>query len=45
MKIEKAGFIAFSASDFEASLRFYRDVLELPLVKQGRGRVLALCAV
>ncbi|MFQ3226230.1 MAG: catechol 2,3-dioxygenase-like lactoylglutathione lyase family enzyme [Lentimonas sp.] len=37
MKIEKAGFIAFPASDFEASLRFYRDLLELPILKQGEG--------
>ena len=35
MKIEKAGFTAFPTSNFEASLRFYRDLLELPLVKQG----------
>lgn len=35
MKLQKAAFIAFPASDFEASVRFYRDLLELPLVKQG----------
>lgn len=35
MKIQKAGFIAFPASDFEASLTFYRDHLELPLVEEG----------
>lgn len=36
MKIEKAGFIAFPAADFEASLIFYRDHLGLPLLKEGR---------
>lgn len=35
MKIQKAAFIAFPASDFEASLRFYRDLLELPLLSEG----------
>lgn len=35
MKIQKAAFIAFPASDFEASLRFYRDLLDLPIVKEG----------
>ena len=35
MKIHKAGFIAFPASDFEASMIFYRDHLELPVVKEG----------
>ena len=36
MKLQKAAFIAFPASDFEASLRFYRDLLGLPLVKEGK---------
>ncbi|MEO7100811.1 MAG: VOC family protein [Luteolibacter sp.] len=36
MKLQKAAFIAFPASDFDASLRFYRDLLELPLVKEGK---------
>ena len=35
MKIRKAAFIAFPAADFEASLRFYRDLLELPLISGG----------
>ena len=35
MKIKKAGFIAFPASDFEASLAFYRDLLETPIQSQG----------
>jgi len=35
MKIEKAGFIAFPASDFEASVIFYRDHLGLPILKEG----------
>lgn len=35
MKVEKVAFVAFPASDFEASVRFYRDLLELPLVKMG----------
>ena len=35
MKIQKAAFIAFPASDFEASLRFYRDLLELPIIAEG----------
>ena len=35
MKIEKAGFIAFPASDFEASVEFYRDHLELPVLSEG----------
>jgi catechol 2,3-dioxygenase-like lactoylglutathione lyase family enzyme len=35
MKIQKAAFIAFPASDFEASLTFYRDLLELPIVAEG----------
>lgn len=36
MKLKKAAFIAFPASDFEASLRFYRDLLRLPILKEGR---------
>ena len=36
MKIQKAAFIAFPASDFEASIDFYRDLLELPIVQQGK---------
>ena len=35
MKIQKAAFIAFPASDFEASTVFYRDLLELPIVAEG----------
>ncbi|MGJ8638750.1 MAG: VOC family protein [Opitutaceae bacterium] len=35
MNIVKAGFIAFPASDFEASVIFYRDHLGLPLLKMG----------
>ena len=35
MKIQRAAFIALPAADFEASLHFYRDLLELPIVKQG----------
>lgn len=35
MKIVKAGFIAFPAADFEASLIFYRDHLGLPVLKEG----------
>ena len=35
MKIEKAGFIAFPAADFEASVIFYRDHLGLPALKEG----------
>ncbi|BDS09003.1 glyoxalase [Oceaniferula spumae] len=35
MKIKRAGFIAFPASDFEKSVAFYRDLLELPMVAQG----------
>lgn len=34
-KIERAGFIAFPASDFEVSLIFYRDHLGLAISKQG----------
>ncbi|MGJ8723676.1 MAG: VOC family protein [Roseibacillus sp.] len=36
MKIQKAAFIAFPASDFEESLRFYQELLGLPLVCEGR---------
>ena len=36
MKLQKAAFMAFPASDFEASLSFYRDALGLPLVKEGK---------
>ena len=36
MKLQKAAFMAFPASDFEASLSFYRDELGLPLVKEGK---------
>ena len=35
MTIHKVGFIAFPASDFEVSLTFYRDQLELPLMEEG----------
>jgi len=35
MKLQKAAFIAFPASDFDASIKFYRDLLSLPLVKEG----------
>lgn len=35
MKIKKAAFIAFPASDFEESVRFYRDLLDLTLTQQG----------
>jgi catechol 2,3-dioxygenase-like lactoylglutathione lyase family enzyme len=35
MKILKAAFIAFPASDFEASLVFYRDLLDLPIIVDG----------
>jgi catechol 2,3-dioxygenase-like lactoylglutathione lyase family enzyme len=35
MKIQKAAFIAFPASDFEASMVFYRDLLGLPVVAAG----------
>ena len=37
MKIQKAAFIAFPASDFEESVRFYGELLELPLVLEGEG--------
>ena len=36
MKLQKAAFIALPASDFEASVRLYRDLLELPIVKEGK---------
>ena len=36
MKLKKAAFIAFPASDFEASVRFYRDLLSLPTLKEGK---------
>jgi len=36
MKIEKAGFIAFPAADFEASVIFYRDHLGFPVLKEGK---------
>lgn len=39
MKLKKAAFIAFPASDFQASVRFYRDLLALPLVKEGEDGV------
>ena len=35
MKIQKAAFIAFPASDFEASTVFYRDLLGLPVLAEG----------
>jgi hypothetical protein len=35
MKIQKAAFIAFPASDFEASMIFYRDLLALPIIAEG----------
>lgn len=35
MKLQKAAFIAFPASDFEASMIFYRDLLDLPIVAVG----------
>ena len=35
MKIQKAAFIAFPASDFEASTIFYRDLLGLPITAEG----------
>jgi catechol 2,3-dioxygenase-like lactoylglutathione lyase family enzyme len=35
MKIQKAAFIALPASDFEASLVFYRDLLDLPVIAEG----------
>ena len=36
MKIQKAAFIAFPASQFDESVRFYQELLELPLVKEGK---------
>jgi len=36
MKIIKAGFIAFPASNFQESVRFYRDLLELPVIQEGK---------
>ena len=35
MKIQKVAFVAFPASDFDKSLKFYRDLLELPIVTTG----------
>ncbi|MDA7518139.1 VOC family protein [bacterium] len=35
VKIRKAGFVAFPAADFEASVIFYRDLLGLPAVREG----------
>lgn len=35
MKIEKAGFIAMPAADFDASVAFYRDHLGLSIRKEG----------
>ncbi len=35
MKLKKAAFVALPASNFEESLRFYRDLLELPIVTKG----------
>ena len=43
MKIEKAGFIALPAADFEASVVFYRDLLELPVLKEGRDDFSRFC--
>jgi len=37
MKIQKAAFIALPASDFEASRKFYRDLLELPITSEGKN--------
>ena len=37
MKIEKAGFIAFPASDFDKSMEFYRDFLELPILQNNEN--------
>lgn len=34
-KVRKAGFVAFPTSDFGASLGFYRDLLGLPILKEG----------
>lgn len=38
MKIQKAAFIAFPATDFAESFRFYHELLELPLVSQGTDK-------
>ncbi len=35
MKIQKAAFIAFPASNFEASVIFYRDLLDLSILAEG----------
>ena len=35
MKVIKAGFIAFPASDMDASVHFYRNLLGLPTIKEG----------
>ncbi len=35
MKIQRAAFIALPAADFKKSVHFYRDLLGLPIVKQG----------
>jgi len=35
MKLQNAAFIAFPASDLEASTAFYRDLLDLPIVAEG----------
>ena len=35
IKIKGAAFIAYPAADFEALLQFYRNLLDLPIVKQG----------
>jgi len=35
MKLKKAGFIAFPASNFDASRKFYGEILSLPLIKEG----------
>ena len=34
MKIQKVAFVALPASNFEESLRFYRDLLELPIITE-----------
>ncbi|MFD2160542.1 VOC family protein [Rubritalea tangerina] len=36
MQLQQAGFIAFPASDFEASYHFYHRLLGLPVVCEGR---------
>ena len=38
MKIQKAAFVALPASNFEESLKFYRDLLELPIVVKGEDK-------